>query len=227
MDVIEIAPIVDGEGGSGTNGWSPLFAVVEDGERRVLQLTDWTDGTGTKPEGVGKYLGPDGLVDDISEATNIRGAAGSGGGGGSVAWTDITGKPTTFAPTAHTHPISQVTDLQDSLNGLFAAVAGKIDKGGAVLSDISTSGLEGAFVLGRSSSTGNVAAIILASGANASTVPYRGAGGVLKVGEPADDGDAATKKYVDGTKPRYEVLSDLPADLSEYPDGSRIIVADE
>lgn len=31
-------------------------------------------------------------------------------------WGGITGKPTTFAPAAHTHPISEVTDLQTTLN---------------------------------------------------------------------------------------------------------------
>jgi hypothetical protein len=43
---------------------------------------------------------------------------GSGGEGGSTAWTDITGKPTTFPPSAHTHAQSDVT-------GLTAALAGK------------------------------------------------------------------------------------------------------
>ena len=32
-------------------------------------------------------------------------------------WGDITGKPTTFAPSAHTHTIANVTDLQTALNG--------------------------------------------------------------------------------------------------------------
>jgi hypothetical protein len=41
---------------------------------------------------------------------------GGGGGGGSVAWNDITGKPATFAPSSHTHPISEITNLQSSLN---------------------------------------------------------------------------------------------------------------
>lgn len=33
------------------------------------------------------------------------------------AWTDITGKPSTFAPSAHTHSISDVTGLQTALDG--------------------------------------------------------------------------------------------------------------
>lgn len=40
-----------------------------------------------------------------------------GTGGGSTAWDDITGKPSTFAPSAHTHAISEVTGLQIALDG--------------------------------------------------------------------------------------------------------------
>jgi hypothetical protein len=29
---------------------------------------------------------------------------------GSIAWTDVTGKPSTFTPSAHTHVIADVTD---------------------------------------------------------------------------------------------------------------------
>ena len=43
--------------------------------------------------------------------------AGGGGGGGPVAWADVTGKPSTFAPSAHTHPTSEVTGLDTALSG--------------------------------------------------------------------------------------------------------------
>ena len=33
-----------------------------------------------------------------------------------VAWTGVTGKPATFAPSAHAHPISEVTGLQGALD---------------------------------------------------------------------------------------------------------------
>lgn len=39
----------------------------------------------------------------------------------SHAWTEISGKPTTFAPSAHTHGISDVTGLQTALDGKQAA----------------------------------------------------------------------------------------------------------
>jgi hypothetical protein len=37
-------------------------------------------------------------------------------------WADITGKPATFPPSAHTHPISDVTNLQTQLDGKAATV---------------------------------------------------------------------------------------------------------
>ena len=39
-----------------------------------------------------------------------RYVAGSTGTGGSVAWNDVTGKPATFPPSAHTHPASEISD---------------------------------------------------------------------------------------------------------------------
>jgi hypothetical protein len=40
---------------------------------------------------------------------------GGEGGGGSVAWADITGKPSTFTPAAHTQATSTITGLDDAL----------------------------------------------------------------------------------------------------------------
>jgi hypothetical protein len=51
---------------------------------------------------------------------------GGGGGGGSVSWNDITGKPTTFPPSSHTHPISEITNLQASLNAKLDATAAAV-----------------------------------------------------------------------------------------------------
>lgn len=41
---------------------------------------------------------------------------------GSIDWDDVLNKPTTFAPSAHTHAISDVTSLQTSLDGKAASV---------------------------------------------------------------------------------------------------------
>ncbi len=46
----------------------------------------------------------------------------TGGSIGTVAWTDITGKPTTFDPVAHTHPTSDVTGLDTALSGKQATL---------------------------------------------------------------------------------------------------------
>jgi hypothetical protein len=64
-----------GQGETGEKGWSPLLAVVPDGARRVHQIVDWANGEGTKPA-AGDYLGEEGPVSDIAEATDIRGPAG-------------------------------------------------------------------------------------------------------------------------------------------------------
>ena len=42
---------------------------------------------------------------------------GGGGGPTSVTWSDVTGKPSTFPPSSHTHSISDVTGLQTALDG--------------------------------------------------------------------------------------------------------------
>lgn len=63
----------------GPAAWTPVLAGVVDGERRVQQIVDWVGGGGTKPA-TGKFIGPTGPVDTAAEATNWRGAGGSGSG---------------------------------------------------------------------------------------------------------------------------------------------------
>ncbi|MCC7375779.1 MAG: hypothetical protein IT581_14065 [Verrucomicrobiales bacterium] len=65
-------------GGAGSNGWSPVFALVADGERRVYRVSDWAGGSGAKPA-TGQYVGSAGLVSDIAQATDLRGTSGGGG----------------------------------------------------------------------------------------------------------------------------------------------------
>ena len=54
----------------------------------------------------------------ISTITGLQSALDElvGSVGFSGAWSDITGKPSTFTPSAHTHPSSDITDLGSSLN---------------------------------------------------------------------------------------------------------------
>lgn len=65
-------------GGAGSNGWSPIFSLVSDGERRVYRVSDWAGGSGTKPA-TGQYVGATGLVSNIAQATDLRGTSGGGG----------------------------------------------------------------------------------------------------------------------------------------------------
>lgn len=65
------------------SGWSPVLQIAVDGTRYVLQVLDWTGGLGPKPA-VG-YLAATGVVPEIADGLNIRGA---------VAYSDLTGKPT-------------------------------------------------------------------------------------------------------------------------------------
>ena len=67
-------------GSNGSDGWSPTFTVASDGSRRVLQVTDWVGGTGTKPT-TGLYVGTTGFTSDITLAVDIRGPTGAPGAG--------------------------------------------------------------------------------------------------------------------------------------------------
>jgi hypothetical protein len=93
--VSDIAEATDVRGEAGTNGtngtngtdgndgWSPVLAVVTDGARRVLQVTDWVGGEGTKPA-TGGYIGATGLEALIANGVDIRGATGSTGNTGNT-----------------------------------------------------------------------------------------------------------------------------------------------
>lgn len=66
------------QGDQGDKGWSPILAVVEDGNRRVLQVENWTGGEGAEPA-AGLYVGAAGLVANIADAVSVRGPAGPAG----------------------------------------------------------------------------------------------------------------------------------------------------
>lgn len=66
-----------------------------------------------------KYVAPSTPEAELAfapEPVVIYGVPSGGGGGGSTAWSDITGKPATFTPSAHTQAISTVTGLQAELD---------------------------------------------------------------------------------------------------------------
>ena len=55
-------------------GWTPVLAVVLDGDRRVVKITDWIGGSEPKPE-ADRYIGQAGFVEVLADATDIRGPA--------------------------------------------------------------------------------------------------------------------------------------------------------
>ena len=73
-----IQGVAGATGAQGQKGWSPILAVVSDGTRRVLQVSDWVGGEGVKPP-TGSYVGITGLVASIALAVDIRGAQGAQG----------------------------------------------------------------------------------------------------------------------------------------------------
>jgi hypothetical protein len=94
-NLIAIADLRGAPGDPGTNGldgWTPVFAIVSDGARRVLQISDWVGGEGTKPT-TGQYVGPSGLTGTLASAVDLRGPAGAAGTGTG----DVTGPSTTTA----------------------------------------------------------------------------------------------------------------------------------
>lgn len=87
------------DGADGLNGWSPILATATDGERRVLQVVDWTGGTGAKPA-TGSYIGPAGLVATMAAAVDIRGAVGPAGADAPDTFTALTDTPANYAGSA-------------------------------------------------------------------------------------------------------------------------------
>lgn len=68
---------------------------------------------------------------------------GSTGTGGDVTWSDVLDKPTTFAPSSHTHPITQV-------DGLEAALASKQE---TLVSETNIKTINGSSILGSGNLT--------------------------------------------------------------------------
>ena len=63
------APVLDFSLPRGPGGWSPVLAIAVDGARQVLQIADWSGGSGVKP--ATGYLGAVGLVSSIANAANL------------------------------------------------------------------------------------------------------------------------------------------------------------
>lgn len=104
------------EKGEGSSAWVPTLTVTSDGERRVLQITGWTSGTGEPPATTG-YIGSAGIVATAAEAVDIRGPAGSGGGGGGL-WAGIMSAAPTISGIGSVLHQSAPLAVSDSPNGV-------------------------------------------------------------------------------------------------------------
>ena len=91
--------------------------VADDTARFKLTTNDVQNGDVVKVKSTG-------LMYFVTDQTKLSSADGymefTAGSAASVPWTGITGKPTTFLPTSHTHAISDISNLQDALNGKAA-----------------------------------------------------------------------------------------------------------
>jgi hypothetical protein len=128
--------IVGGDGGGGLANAvfnTPVLRVATAGQVLFTLPASYTVGNGSLAVyrgGQRLYIGLDYAETSSTQVTLVAPAAEgeqllfvigvevstAGDGPGSTAWDDITGKPASFPPSAHTHPISEVTGLQDELD---------------------------------------------------------------------------------------------------------------
>lgn len=132
-----------GTGANGGDGWSPVFSIVTDSARRVLQVSDWTGGTGTKPT-TGLYVTASGLSSTLASAIDILGPQGTAGAGTgdllstnnlseltspSTARTNLglgtaaTSASTAFAAASHTHVADDISNATTEGKTLLTAVS--------------------------------------------------------------------------------------------------------
>ena len=91
--------------------------VADDTARFKLTTGDVQNGDVVKVKSTG-------LMYFVTDQTKLNSADGymefTAGSAASVPWTGVTGKPSTFTPSSHKHAISDITSLQDALNGKAA-----------------------------------------------------------------------------------------------------------
>ena len=125
----EFGMVVPSFGGSGSSGTGDMLASVYDtnGDGKV-DAADTADSVGSTTaaqvaDAVSKAHEHSNktTLDKFGESDGsltFNGQPVGGGTAGSVAWENVTGKPSTFPPDAHQHAISDVTGLQDALGKL-------------------------------------------------------------------------------------------------------------
>lgn len=95
-------------------------------------------------------------------AAGPAGATGPQGPSGASNWSEIDGKPETFAPSAHSHAIADVTGLADDLSAKVLLAGGPMDAGAALTFSTETTNSEvggWGFGVGLTGETGQYATI--------------------------------------------------------------------
>lgn len=138
--------------------------------------------------------------------TGPKGDPGQDGKNGSSAWGDITGKPSTFPPSSHTHRAEDVADLKDFMLAITEVTEGKADKAHRHVSADITDTTNGA---GRPEFGGRV------------LTPRARDGKLFYYSDPTEGIELANKAYVDrevgalsAQVPRGKPVEVVPAGLT-------------
>ena len=111
---------VSGEGGGATGPQGPAGPTGPQGPTGATGATGPQGATGAQgPTGATGAQGPQGDTGPQGPQgpAGATGATGATGAAGSSDWADITNKPSTFTPSAHSHVIGDTTGLQTALDG--------------------------------------------------------------------------------------------------------------
>ena len=102
-----------------------MVYVKDDAARFALTTNTTQNGDTVKVRSTKKMFY---VIDDTKLSSEAGYEAYTAESASTVPWSGVTGKPTTFTPEAHTHAISDVADLQETLTGLRQDVNAKPSK---------------------------------------------------------------------------------------------------
>src|SRR5699024_7934383 len=159
-----------------------------------------------------------------------------------TSWANLSGKPTTFPPSTHTHTRAQISDLNATTTAASNSIALRDANGRLTVADptsdtdaanrrfveLSISGNSAWGNLGGKPSTfppsahGHSKSEISGlttetANATASTLALRDTGGRISVGEPTSGANATTKTYVDAQVTAAKAWANLTGKPSTFP----------
>ena len=102
-----------------------MVYVKDDAARFALTTNTTQNGDTVKVRSTKKMFS---VIDDTKLSSEAGYESYTAESASAVPWSGVTGKPTTFTPEAHTHAISDVADLQETLTGLRQDVNAKPSK---------------------------------------------------------------------------------------------------